>query len=64
MPSKQLGLPSVVGEVGAGVLLGLRGALQFDALAAHERGELEMILPTICNLEAIAHLSKGEPTRR
>jgi 8-oxo-dGTP pyrophosphatase MutT (NUDIX family) len=30
-----------------------------DALAAHERGELEMILPTIRNLEAIAHLSSA-----
>jgi 8-oxo-dGTP pyrophosphatase MutT (NUDIX family) len=27
-----------------------------DALAAHARGEFEMILPTIRNLEAIAHL--------
>ena len=26
-----------------------------DALAAHERGELDMILPTIRNLQAIAH---------
>jgi 8-oxo-dGTP pyrophosphatase MutT (NUDIX family) len=28
-----------------------------DALSAHARGELEMIFPTIRNLEAIAHLS-------
>jgi 8-oxo-dGTP pyrophosphatase MutT (NUDIX family) len=28
-----------------------------DALAAHARGELEMILPTIRNLEAIAHFN-------
>jgi 8-oxo-dGTP pyrophosphatase MutT (NUDIX family) len=30
-----------------------------DALAAHERGEFEMILPTIRNLEAIAHFSRA-----
>src|SRR6202167_874994 len=31
-----------------------------DALDAHARGELEMILPTIRNLEAIAHLSTAQ----
>jgi len=31
-----------------------------DALDAHGRGELEMILPTIRNLEAIAHLSSAQ----
>jgi 8-oxo-dGTP pyrophosphatase MutT (NUDIX family) len=31
-----------------------------DALDAHVRGELEMILPTIRNLEAIAHLSTAQ----
>ena len=30
-----------------------------DALAAHARGELEMIFPTIRNLEAIAHLGSS-----
>jgi 8-oxo-dGTP pyrophosphatase MutT (NUDIX family) len=30
-----------------------------DALAAHARGELEMILPTIRNLEAIAHFQSA-----
>ena len=30
-----------------------------DALDAHERGEFEMILPTIRNLEAIAHFSSS-----
>jgi hypothetical protein len=30
-----------------------------DALDAHARGELEMIFPTIRNLEAIAHLSSS-----
>jgi 8-oxo-dGTP pyrophosphatase MutT (NUDIX family) len=30
-----------------------------DALDAHSRGELELILPTIRNLEAIAHLSSA-----
>jgi len=30
-----------------------------DALEAHERGELEMIFPTIRNLEAIAHLESA-----
>ena len=30
-----------------------------DALSAHARGELEMIFPTIRNLEAIAHLSSA-----
>lgn len=30
-----------------------------DALAAHERGEFEMIFPTIRNLEAIAHFSNA-----
>jgi len=30
-----------------------------DALEAHARGELEMIFPTIRNLEAIAHLESA-----
>jgi hypothetical protein len=30
-----------------------------DALDAHARGELEMIFPTIRNLEAIAHLGSS-----
>jgi 8-oxo-dGTP pyrophosphatase MutT (NUDIX family) len=30
-----------------------------DALAAHQRGEFEMILPTIRNLQAIAHFSRA-----
>lgn len=30
-----------------------------DALAAHERGEFEMIFPTIRNLQAIAHFSSA-----
>jgi len=30
-----------------------------DALVAHERGEFEMIFPTIRNLQAIAHFSSA-----
>ncbi|MHB1089363.1 MAG: NUDIX hydrolase [Acidimicrobiales bacterium] len=51
--------PGQVAAHDAGETVADRWIRPVDALAQFERGELEMILPTIRNLEAIAHFSSA-----